>query len=279
MVKNKKKKSRIRLYRRTTQVAVALAFVLVPWLNTKQINLVHGNFLCFNLAGIPLADPLAVLQIMVKNGYLSQDLIIGALIALGIAFCLGTVFCSWICPYGLLSDLGQTVARKWQGKQRGRAVNRSGFLLKLSVFFLGFAGFLVFSTTPVLNQLSLPAWYSRIFQFIFVQGFLSVAIWVLLLVLAAEVVFRQRFWCRYICPQSVLLILAKQLNPRRLRVGFDPGRCVGAKGDKSPCARSCNLGLDPKRLDHGLETVCTNCGNCITACSGCGKALTYQFKR
>ena len=71
-------------YRRTVQVAVALAFVIIPLLNHLRISFVYGNFLSFNFAGFPLADPLAVLQITLKNNYLSSDLIIGTGIALGL---------------------------------------------------------------------------------------------------------------------------------------------------------------------------------------------------
>jgi len=101
------KRPDLRTYRRVIQISVAVAFVIIPLLNHFRISFVYGNFLAFNLAGVPLADPLAVLQITLKNYYLSADLLIGAAIALGLAAVLGTVFCSWICPFGLLSEWAQ----------------------------------------------------------------------------------------------------------------------------------------------------------------------------
>lgn len=204
----------IKTYRRTIQINVAIAFILIPYLNSIKINMVYGNFLSFNAAGLPLADPLAVLQITLKNLYLSIDLLIGAGIALGLAISLGTVFCSWICPFGLLSELVQELgSRLFPAGYKGMTTKGKGYYVKTYIFVLGLLGFLFFSTTPVLNQISLPAWYSRIFQFLFVQNHVSLAIIGLLTVLFMEFIVRNRLWCRYICPQAVLLVTVKLLNP------------------------------------------------------------------
>lgn len=275
--KSKKKGSRIKAYRRTLQVFVALAFILIPWLNSRHISFVYGNFLSFNMAGVHLADPLAVLQITLKNSYLSGDLIFGAAVALLLAFFLGTVFCSWICPFGFLSDLGQSLGRKWIPEvKKGTRLN--GFKSKMVLFAAGVAGFLVFSTTPVLNQFSMPAWYSRIFQFIFTQKYFSLAIFFILGVLCMEIFLKKRLWCRYVCPQSVILILVKQLNrKKRLRVDFDPAHCFDPKKGKEPCVSVCTMGLNPKQLSKKLELECTNCGDCITTCKRFGQALKFKF--
>jgi len=275
----KKQVSRIKLYRRTIQILVALVFILIPWLNSRHISFVYGNFLSFNLAGFPLADPLAVLQITIKNAYLSADLIIGALVALIIALFLGTVFCSWICPFGLLSDFSQSISRLLMPKAKNtRDMPFDGFKIKIVLFLAGLAGFLIFSTTPVLNQFSMPAWYSRIFQFIFTQNHFSLATVFILFVLMVEIFLKKRLWCRYVCPQSVLLILVKLLNSKkRLKVDFKAEKCLDPLKGKEPCINACNLGLDPKHLADNLETECNNCGDCIVACKQFGQALKYRF--
>jgi ferredoxin-type protein NapH len=143
------------------------------------------------------------------------------------------------------------------------------------IFAAGIVFFLVFSTTPVLNQLSLPAWYTRFFQYLFGQGYVSLSILVLLALLCLEFFIRKRLWCRYVCPQSVLPALAKRLNKRRLRVVFDPDRCR-CKGTKDPCAMACTLLLRPKSVGEMTEMECTNCGDCVVVCSKTGKALTFK---
>lgn len=271
------KKPTLKTCRRILQVGVATAFILIPLLNHFRISYFTGNFLFFNAAGLPLADPLAVLQITLKNYYLSVDLLIGAGIALGLAMILGTIFCSWICPFGLFSELVHALSKKILPKAyKGLTTKGTGFRIKIFLFSLGLTGFLLFSTTPVLNQLSLPAWYSRIFQFYFEQKHISLAILFLLVILLVEFAARRRLWCRYICPQSFLLIAAKLANPRRLKVGFQEEKCL-CKKDQDPCRQSCSLSLDPKRLDYVLETGCNNCGDCIVVCKKRGKALGFQF--
>jgi ferredoxin-type protein NapH len=276
---SEKKPSHLKRYRRLVQVGIALAFILIPLLNHYRINYFTGNFLSFNAAGLPLADPLAVLQVTLKNLYLSLDLLIGAGIALGLAAFTGTIFCSWICPFGLLSEWGHVLSRKiLPGTCSGVPLKRTGFRVKTALFIVGLTGFLLFSTTPVLNQLSLPAWYSRIFQFYFEQRHISFAIFFLLAILIVEFAAGRRLWCRYICPQSFLPSVAKISNPMRLKVRFDPNRCLCKKGH-DPCTQACSLSLDPKTLASSLETECNNCGDCVVACKKRGQALGFTFGR
>ena len=273
------KKPSIKFWRRALQIGVDVSFILIPLLNHFRINYFTGNFLSFNAAGLPLADPLAVLQITLKNYYLSMDLLVGAGIALGLAAVLGTVFCSWVCPFGLLSEWGQSLSRRVLPKtDKGMRIKGRGFRIKIILFGIGLAGFLLFSTTPVLNQLSLPAWYSRIFQFYFEQRHISLAILFLLAILLVEFAARQRLWCRYVCPQSFLLIVAKLINPLRLKIGFQQDKCLSNKA-MSPCQNACSLSLDPKTLGEMVDTECTNCGDCVVACKKMGQALRFQFSR
>ncbi len=267
----------IKFWRRVIQAGVAVSFIVIPLLNHIGINYLTGNFLSFRAWKLTLADPLAVLQITLKNRYLSTDLMIGAGIALGLAFFLGTVFCSWICPFGFMSELVQDIAGISK-KNSQESLRGTGFRIKIILFVLGLSGFFIFSTTPVLNQLSMPAWYSRIFQFYFEQGHISLAIFFILSLLFLEYCFKQRLWCRYICPQAVLLVGAKLINPFRLKVKFDKEKCICAKS-KDPCRQACSLMLDPKILEKSIETACNNCGDCVAACKKRGKALTYEFKK
>ena len=271
------KKQSIKTCRRALQIGVAVAFIVIPLLNHYRISYFTGNFLSFYAAGLPLADPLAVLQITLKNYYINVDLLIGAGIALGLAAALGTVFCSWVCPFGLLSEWSQSLSRRLlPGADKGMSVRGRGFRIKIILFALGLAGFLLFSTTPVLNQLSLPAWYSRIFQFYFEQWHISLAILFLLAILSVEFLARQRLWCRYVCPQSFLIIAAKLINPSRLKVGFQQDKCLSNKPMR-PCQKVCSLALDPKTLGETVDTECTNCGDCVVVCKKIGQALVFQF--
>lgn len=265
----------LRFWRRLVQMGVALGFVAIPYLNLRRIHVLSGNFLSFNAGGLPLADPLAALQAGLKSGHLTGDLLIGAGIALLIPLALGTVFCSWVCPFGLLSEWVHSLGRRLLPRGYRGISFGDGFLVRLGLFGVALVIFLGFAGGPVLNQLSLPAWYSRVFQMYAAESYLTPAVFLLLGVLAVEFLAKSRLWCRYVCPQALLLIAAGLLNPWRLRVIYKAHRCICKKGD-DPCKISCPLDLDPRRLQHPLERECNNCGDCYVTCQEFGKALRFR---
>lgn len=270
------KKANLKTYRRAFQIFVALAFIIIPILNRTRYSMVYGNFLSFHAFGIPFADPLAVLQLTIKNWYFTLDNFIGTLLPVLLALILGTVFCSWICPYGLLSEFTQKLSRKVLPKSyKGLPLFKNGFPLKLVIFVLGFVVFLIFSTTPILNQLSTAAWYARFFQYYFGQDFISLCWLFLLGLLFIEFLARKRLWCRYVCPQSILIILTKLINRKRMKVVFDAEKCI-CKPDYERCEMACTLSLKPKTLTNAFEAECMNCGDCVVACKKMGKALSFE---
>ncbi len=271
------KKPTLTFYRRLFQLFVAVIFIIVPILNRSDYSAVYGNFLSLHAFGIPLADPLAVLQLTVKNFYLTLDNFIGTLLPLLLAFFLGTVFCSWVCPYGLFSEWTQNLSKRILPKSfKGLPVTRNGFPLKLVVFVVGFILFFIFSTTPILNQLSTAAWYARFFQYLFGQDIISWCFLFLLALLAVEFFAQKRLWCKYVCPQSILIILTKNLNKKRLKIGFDEEKCICKPGYER-CEMACHLTLNPKQVNIPREMECSNCGSCVVACNRMGNALSFQF--
>jgi ferredoxin-type protein NapH len=266
-------KPTLKTWRRLTQIATALAFIVIPWLNTRGHDQLHGNLLSFNLAGLPLADPLAAMQVWVGAGGLTTTLAWGAGLVLGLAMLSGTSFCAWLCPFGLLSEWGHFWSRRLgrSGRPWGRAGR--GFALKALLVALGLLAALA-GTGPLLNQLSLPGWYTRAWQMVFGQGHWSLALVALAGVVLLEAWLGRRLWCRYLCPQAWPLACAQLVNPWRLKVRHQASRCRCGHGH-APCQESCSLGLDPKALTGNLETACTNCGDCVTVCQGLGRAMGF----
>ncbi|MDM8522435.1 4Fe-4S binding protein [Desulfococcaceae bacterium HSG8] len=275
------KKPTIKFYRRILQISVAAAFIVIPYLNHQlRINYICGNFLSVRIFGLTLADPLAVLQVSIQNWYIAPEMLMAAGIVLALAIFLGTVFCSWICPYGLLSEWIHWLARRILPKNYGGLKIRiSAFRIKICIFTAGMFFTLLFAATPVMNQFSMPAWYSRIFQYIFIQEHLSLAAGVIAAILFIEFVSRNRLWCRYLCPQAILLVLAKLVNPYRLKVAYQKEKCLIADQRQGPCYKACSLSLDLKTFNQALETECNNCGDCVAVCEKKGQALDFQVKR
>lgn len=260
--------SSLKASRRTVQAAFAVGLPVVAWFNAHNWEHLSGNLLAFSVFGYPLADPLAAIQVCLGSLALPWKSVVGGASALALAFALGPVFCSWACPFGLLSEL---VASRRKGPP---PMGRPGYRSK-GLAVAGMAAVLaLLGAGPLLNHLSLPGWYTRAFQVWFNQQELAAAgIALLAAALGAEALSGKRLWCRYVCPQSVLLNLTHRLSPVSLRVRFDAARCNCAKGDHG-CERACTLGLNPRMAGRGLEWECSVCGDCTSACASRGKALT-----
>ncbi len=271
----------IHTWRRMIQIGVAFIFAILPILNALGFKLIWGNFLNIHIGAIAFSDPLAVLQIAVINQYFTPKFIISAGLVLGIALMLGTVFCSWICPFGLLSEWFHALSdrilpRSTKQLLLSPRLLRRGFMIKLALCTVGLCAIAYIFRRPLLNQISMPFAYSQIFQYLYIQKQLAYITFFVVSVLIIEFIGGVRVWCRFICPQSVFLTLVKNLNPMRLKVGFASQRCLCRKND-TPCQRACSLALDPTSLNRFWEMECNNCGACVDACRSVGQALRFQW--
>lgn len=263
--------ARIRPWRKVSQIGALLVFAGLPFANARGWVTLSGNFLSFNLAGLPLADPLASAQALIGGWSFETRLLTGAGLALLLALVLGRVFCSWICPYGLLSE--------WVSGLRNRTKGGATRLMWIR-FFLALAGLAAVTAAlpfPGLNQFSMPGWYSRAVQMYAFYGITLRGALVFPALLVVEMAAGRRFWCRYVCPQSVLISLAAAL-PVGLRLHFNPRQCTCARDDRA-CTASCSLGLNPRKPDAAHRLECSNCGDCVDACRNRGKALSLCSRR
>ena len=101
-------------------------------------------------------------------------------------------------------------------------------------------------------------------------------------VLLLEFLSGERLWCRFCCPQGLLLGAAAWLGARCGRLGriwslpvrWQAGSC-SCKGEQ-PCGAVCTLRVQPRRKGGPDPLRCSRCGDCIQTCAGKGKALTWM---
>lgn len=258
--------------RRPVQIAVLLLLAATPWLNRSGFAGMKGGLFAFDFFGWPFADPLGPVQIALTGLLPGWRLLAGGAFVLLLALCLGRVFCSWLCPFGLLSEMVHKLRGGPSPKAGGPGFPFRAAVLAIGLLLVPVLGF------PLLNQLSLPgglslgllnaaaplstktALTSAQRAAFFIVPFLP-----LLIVLTAEAVSGRRLWCRWICPQSVLLSLMARL-PLGPRLQRSLSRCV-CKGKTQACRQACPLGLDPRNPRSSSPLDCTNCGACVLACS------------
>ncbi len=262
----------LRAVRRAVQIGVALVMAAVPFANAKGVNWISGNFLALDALGLPLGDPLAAAQVALSARELARPAALGACLALGLALVLGPVFCAYACPYGLLSEWTHALSRRL-GRVRAGRFPRKGLSARTLLAGIGLAAVGVFGLPPLLNFLSLPAAYSRLWQYA-VSGFFWLPVLAVPALLLVEGLCGVRLWCRFVCPQSVLLALSHRLAPWGLRTTFTAGRCRCGRDDRA-CLAACSLALDPRR--KAPPAACTNCGDCVEACRERGGALRFAL--
>ncbi len=99
------------ILRRLSQLAILVLFLVGPWFG---IWLVKGNIASsLTLDVLPLSDPLVLLQVFATGHLPETAALIGGLIVLAFYLLVGgRVYCSWVCPVNIVTDLAEWIRRK-----------------------------------------------------------------------------------------------------------------------------------------------------------------------
>jgi len=249
--------------------AVNLLFVLSFWLD---IQILEGALTGSRFVGFHLIDLNAALQVMLAHKHIIVNLVIGTFTVF--VFWLmfgGRSFCSWACPYHLVSELTEKihlalVRRKLVTDHEFHRGTRTVFWV-LFVVLAFVTGYTVFETLSPVGILSRALIYGP-----------GLALGWIFLLLLFEVFWSRRAWCRYVCPIGLTYGVVGTLSP--LQVSYHVEECFH-EGD---CRKVC---LVPHVLDvtiksratevkTGLGPDCTRCGLCVDTCPT--GALRFEVK-
>ena len=229
---------------------------------------------------LSMTDPLGAAESVAATRRFPRVLAVGLVVPLILTAMLGRVFCSWICPMGLLLEMTDKLRgalRFLELRPRDfRAARATKYALLVAGLVLAFV-----LSMPVLGYVYPPALLSRELHELMFHIFdraelgrfgvsLRGVSWMALVVVAivlVEVTVSRRWWCRYVCPGGALYSLIGRARP--VRVKLYEKQCTQCAG----CVVACPMGLDPMRDRMGAE--CDNCGVCISACND--DALGYAI--
>ncbi len=283
----------IRTYRRSSQIFVALLFILIPVLNMIGIHLIEGDFFDLSFFGIPFVDPFFAIQTVIEAfartlkspnisffGQIELHIWFGLFFAIILGFFLGPIFCSWACPYGLFSELVWKhlgAMKEWQTR-RGDDKHRRFYAIKFSIFIICCIYVFINKSGPIGNYLSMPGWYSTFWStLIFTSEVLFIPLAFMFFILVLEIIFKKRFWCLYFCPQSVILATMSYLSPIRMHTRFLDNNCTCPEDSKS-CLKNCPLGLNSRKLRGAEKMQCVNCFECAWTCANGCKSYTKGIR-
>ncbi|MCP3869958.1 MAG: quinol dehydrogenase ferredoxin subunit NapH [Gammaproteobacteria bacterium] len=250
------------------------------WLILRRLSqlLVIGLFLTGPLAGIwiakgnlaysmtldvlPLTDPHILLQSVLAGVNPHRDAIVGVVIVLVFYLLVGgRVFCSWVCPVNMVTDLASWLRRKL-GLRSATPLSRS-----TRYWVLGLTLVLPLATGSIVWELFNPV--SMAFRGI-VFG-LGMA-WVLLLgVFLFDLFVAREGWCGRLCPVGAFYSLLGHWSPVRV-TAVQREKCDDCMDCFAVCPESQVIKPALKGAKKGIGPVidfadCTNCGRCIDVCA------------
>jgi len=195
-----------------------------------------------------------------------------SVIAIGITLIFGRVFCSWICPMGILNQWVSHLFNKRRPVDDYR-INAYRPLFRIKYYVLTVLLVLALFGSLQIGLFDPIALITRTFavsvfpavqyaggnlyikQPVFYGGLLVSGI--LIIILFANR-FLSRFWCRVLCPLGALLGILSSRSVFRIR--RDVEKCT----DCQKCLRFCHGACDPHLELRTSE--CVGCMNCIEDC-------------
>ncbi len=246
------------ILRRTTQLGIMLVFFgTLHWgWQAAGAPLLRGNLSASMLLGaIPMADPFAVLQQLVSGHALQPTVLLGAAILLVFYALAGRVFCSWVCPMNLVTDLAAWLRRRLRLNDPFRLLRGTRYwVLGLALALSALTGVAAFEWVSPIGMLHREIIYG-------VGMGLSAALGIFIL----DLLILRHGWCGHLCPLGAFYGLLGKVA--LLRVRFDDASCSHC----GECARVCPelQVLDLKKAaQRGMVTAgaCTNCARCIPVC-------------
>jgi ferredoxin-type protein NapH len=259
--------------RRTVQLLSLAAMVVVPVLNSRGVSKVSGSFYSVSLGSLMLTDPLIAIQSLLATLRFDTVLLVSALIPAGFALVLGRVFCSWVCPQNILSELFDAVGGRL-GLVRFFAPGLSS-LVRYTVLAVILAVTLLYGF-PLASLLSAPGIISVQTARLIYEGTVGLELALIGLIILAELFLVRRVWCNHLCPVGSMLSLFRGKKTMRVVMAEERERvCLHCR----ECAKACQLGLNP--VAGNLTPQCHNCGACIDACrkmTGERNPLSFRFQ-
>ncbi len=247
------------ILRRFVQIStLVLFFGSAHWAwNYNELPIISGNLSSSMLFGfIPLADPFAVLQILATQQSLLTEVLIGALIVLAFYFIVGgRVWCSWVCPVNLISDLAGKIRKKLNIQNAMQLSRKFRYIMLALTLVLsaitGVAAFEWISPISIFHR-----------EIIFGLG----SGWAILLgIFIFDAFILKDGWCGHLCPLGAFYSIVGKFS--FLRISFDTPTCTH-------CVECTKVCPEPQVLDLKLASSkgyisageCTNCGRCIGVC-------------
>ena len=194
-------------------------------------------------------------------------IVVAALVVVTLLF--GRIYCSVICPLGILQDIYSWLGGKFK-KNRFSYVKEHKWL-RYSVLVI-FIVCLIIGFAPVTTLLAPYSTYGRIITSFYMNNLtVSIIAWVTLLILGVLAFLYGRAYCNSICPVGTVLSFFSRFALFRVR--FNAAKCKHC----GLCEKNCKARAIDSKTGSIDYSRCVVCGDCIGKCKG--EALRYSASR
>ncbi len=256
-------------FRLISQIFFTVISLYTGWLFITFVNsMKNGNYFQ-RPAGVEAFLPLSGL-IGLKHWILSGHLnsihpaaTLYLLAFLLMALLLKKGFCSWVCPFGFLSEYLWKLGKKIFGKNitipKFLDIPLRGIKYFVLLFFLwailvnmGYSDLTYFIYSPYNKAVDIRMllFFERISTF----SFFTILSFVLLSIPI------KNFWCRYLCPYGALLGFISIFSP--MKVKRNTHKCTNCK----LCTYECPANIEVHNLKTVRSDECNACFRCIDTC-------------
>jgi Polyferredoxin len=227
-------------------------------------------------------------------------LLVAALLVLTLLF--GRIYCSVICPAGILQDLVSRFSRRGKKRKKGKkkrwySYHKPSNIVRYALlgvafllFFLGLNSVLswldpysnfgriasnLFGPLVILGNNALASGlmslknyslYHVSIDYITILSFIGAL--VAFVVLAGLALFRGRLFCNTLCPVGGLLSLVSRYSFFRIQLGSECNACGN-------CERMCKSECIDSKSGIVDSSRCVNCFNCLSSCKK--GSIKYAF--
>ncbi len=185
------------------------------------------------------------------------------LAAIVASFVVGKSFCSWLCPFGwlseLLGDIGEKLFRRKLKIPMWLDYPLRSLKYLLLIFFV-YSIFFLMTEASLRSFLDSP--YNIVADIKMYYFFTDISR--LALIIIAALFFLsipiRNLWCRYLCPYGALLGLTSLFSP--LKIKRNSSSCI----DCTKCAKVCPSFIKVDKIDTVISDECTSCLKCVDSC-------------
>ena len=268
--------------RTLTRTAFFLLFLLAPVFNIFRFDLTLGNFIIFgqawtlNISDILAGDSLdAAVRIFTR--VLLPFFVFVAITGI-LIWKYGRIYCGWLCPHFsvvemfnelMLKQLNRvTVWEKANAPSKGvmpKIIVALPSILMAFVWAFGLLGYLLPPKVLFYDLIHLQLGFGA-----------SVFLVAATVVFSFDFIFTRHVFCKYGCALGLFQSLIWMANNKALVIKFDRQRAkicrdcsmstLGKSGSQKPCDAACPMRLPTRNMKRAKFT-CTQCGECVSACS------------